>query len=175
MTKKKIIEMTWFQVRSKGGITKKEYEKRIKISKSLKAYYFERKRVKRKEKKETLKDYYPKETLKERYRRQKVINYRSDQTPYYISIRVLTINPEITDNGLLMALNELKLSIQNQKVKIKNKGYFTINFSRLNPDYSSIGTEPPTKLSPNEDLILNDMRIHYEIWIERNDAITGVL
>jgi hypothetical protein len=163
---KKITEMTWHQVRSRGGITKREFERRLKISKSLKQYYQRRKP------KDKITSYYP---TKERIRHQKVLNYRSSKSPYYISIRVMTINPDITERGLLMALNEIKLSLQKQSINIKDKARnVNIDFARMDSVRSSIGTEK-TKIAPHEDTQLNDLRVHYEILIERNPAIIGTL
>ena len=175
MVKKRITDLSWYQVRARGGITKKEYERRIKISKSLQLYH-KTKHTKKERlvltKKRTEK---VKHIPEKRIRKQKVINYRADESPYYLSIRVLTINPEIDERGLFLAINELKNNLQNQSIYLNVKRHsVVIDFNNLVPERSSIGTEA-REIPTSEDKILNDNKIHYEILIENNPSITGVL
>lgn len=173
-TKKRIVDLTWNQVRSIGGITKKEYKRRVRISQSLQLYHSTSKTKKERIQKTKRKEQRVKE-IPERVRKQRVINYRSDMSPYYLSIRVVTINPEINETGLLLAINELKNDLQNQSIYLRAKKHSVmIDFNNLVPERSSIGSE--SKVIPtSEDRILNDGRIHYEILVENNPPITGVL
>lgn len=86
-----------------------------------------------------------------RIRKQVTINYRLETEPYYISIRAITINPEITDRGLFLTIIPYKNRIDEQ-YNIKGKGYIAYE------------TKP---IPQSEDKQLNDMKVHIEIFIKR--------
>lgn len=177
---KAYLSATYKNQYSKGiAYNNKKKAKRI-ISKSnkrtkkklLKEVRKEIKKPKEKKEKKTRQ----KKITKPRIRKQKVANFRSREDPYYISIRVITINPEITDRGLLMALRKLMKRFDGKNIYLTNKNYSAeIDFDNFNNNIkSSVGTERQ-KISVNEDRILNDGKIHYEILIGRNKPITGTI
>ena len=91
---------------------------------------------------------------KERIRKQVAINYRMNEEPYFISIRALTINPEITERGL-------KMEVISARNKLEGQG---IRLSQLDGQF---GYES-RKIAPSEDRSLNDMKVHVEIYIKRS-------
>lgn len=113
---------------------------------------------------------------KERIRKQRVMNLRSGEDPYAISIRVITINPEITNRGLERALYKVMQKYQGRRVYLEKKNYSVeINFKQFYEEPKSDVSPEKTRISINEDRILNDYEIHYEILIERNKAETGIV
>lgn len=120
---------------------------------------------------------------KTKTRKQAVINYRSNKDPYYLSIRVLTINPNYQFKALKIALNKLKNRINERSVYLTKKGYsVTVDLDNFKPDSPNtnntinryIGIEK-TKIPYSEDKILNDNNIHYEILVGRNKPLSGTI
>lgn len=89
----------------------------------------------------------------QRIRKQVAINYRADEEPYFISIRAITINPDISERGLLIAVKEARQRAQ-----------LNYEISHMSSHYT--GYE--TKVIPaSEDKILNDYKVHIEILIKK--------
>lgn len=110
----------------------------------------------------------------ERYRKQKALNLVGNEEPYYMFLKVSTINPNITERGLSQALARLMKKYQGRTIYLERKNHeTTIDFQSMN-EKNQIGTEK-TKIGKREDLILNDMKIHYEVKIENNKTETGTI
>lgn len=157
MDKKFIINSntTFGQARIRG-ITKKNFLRRQRISISLKKTY-ERKRIILSQKIPTKKKEVQKTLItRKRIRKQVVLNLRSHDEPYAISIRAITINPIITENGLKIAVND----------GLKRSGYKLRDFYQKR----YYGLEE-TEISNEEDKRLNDYRVHIEILIKKNRPI----
>lgn len=90
-----------------------------------------------------------------RIRKQVVINYRSDSEPYSVSIRAITLDPEMTERGLLMAVQEIQTQLD-------------INFEYFSSRYAGF---EQTEIPKDEDKRLNDMKIHIEVQIKKNPPI----
>lgn len=139
------------------GKKKRTYRSYYYFKKLYGNYYFNRKTrvyLKGKQLKEQIKakekQIKKRQIIKERIRKQVAINYRLREEPYFISIRAITINPDITEKGLLLVVR--KYHQQFQKQFDMPMGYYT-------------GYE--TKKIPNsEDTRLNDYKIHIEILIK---------
>lgn len=93
-----------------------------------------------------------------RMRRQVVLNMRSSQEPYAASIRAITINPEITNTGLKLAIIETlrEVQIDINEFETKTFGYEYV------------------EIPPSEDKRLNDYRVHVEVLIKRNKPINFI-
>lgn len=95
---------------------------------------------------------------KKRIRKQQVLNFRrTRKEPYFISIRAITINPDISSRGLMLAVKEVANSLY--------KEY------KLDTYHSYIGGEA-VELGTNEDKILNDGKIHIEVFVHKNKIAT---
>ena len=93
-----------------------------------------------------------------RIRKQVVLNYRSSEEPYAVSIRAITINPEINERGLLIAVQETMSEIG-------------INLENFSKRY--LGFEEA--LIPNsEDRRLNDLRVYIEIFVRKEKPVVYV-
>lgn len=89
-----------------------------------------------------------------RVRKQVAINYRSDEQPYFISIRAITINPDVSERGLLIAVREARSKLQGTG----------INLSNMDSHYTGYEQK---EIPSSEDKILNDYRVHIEILIRK--------
>lgn len=88
-----------------------------------------------------------------RIRKQLVQNFTSDNPPYYVSIRAITINPNITEKGLRMALLQGRRKFQNTE---------NVNLNLMNTEYYGLEQTP---IPDSEDIKLNDGRIHIEVFV----------
>jgi len=163
---------TWGQAR-RQGIKLKEFNRRRKISMSLKQYHKsayttkktieDRKRIVKKRQKKV--DKIP---LK-RLRKQVVLNCRPNFNDYNdsiggigaLSIRAITINPEYNERALLMAVEEIKPEIE---LKLG------VNLRDFQKRY--LGLED-TEIPKSEDARLNDYKIHIEVWINNPNTPHG--
>lgn len=93
----------------------------------------------------------PRPINRERIRKQVAINFRSNEDPYFISVRAITINPDIGERALLIAVKET----------IQRKGYNLSGFSSKYTGYSY------QKIPSSVDRSLNDERIHVEVMIKK--------
>lgn len=124
---------------------------------------------------------YPKTTKtklpKTRRRKQKAINFKNNTDPYYVSIRVITINPEVTESGLKQALIRIMRKYQGRNIYLQQKNkYITIDFKSYYQE--SVKTEMGSEniiIGNYEDMTLNDLNIHYEVIIEKNKAEIGII
>lgn len=94
------------------------------------------------------------EKPQKRIRQQVAFNFRSHSEPYHCSIRALTLNPEYTQRGLLIAVQEVKRDLEQQGI---------IDFDEFSSSY--LGFEEK-EISNAEDKILNDGKIHVEVFIK---------
>ena len=96
--------------------------------------------------------------IPEKIRKQVVLNLRSHEDPYAVSVRALTINPEINQTGLKMAiietLNELNMPLE--QFWKKEFGY------------------EQARIPEQEDKRLNDMKVHVEIFIRKQQPINFI-
>lgn len=114
------------------------------------------KRVKKESKlKEKVKERREIEVPKIRIRKQVVINFRSHEAPYFFSIRAITINPEIDERGLKVAVMEVARSIAS------NRDFDLSNFKAQYLGYET------KQISSNEDRFLNDMKVHIELMVKK--------
>lgn len=111
------------------------------------------KRKIKKEKKEPEKEIIEKE---ERIRRQVVLNFvnrdASDSFNIFISIRAITINPEYNENALKIVIDKAMRDyeiLSGLKFRYYKKSYFGVE---------------KEEISSSEDKILNDYKIHVEIF-----------
>jgi hypothetical protein len=166
MAKKfRVTEETTFGQARVRGVSKKEFNRRQKISITRRQIFRERKleevRVIRKPRVKVKK---PKKEIQEelieerRFRKQVVLNFRSGEEPYAVSIRAITINPEITERGLLIAVQETKSELD-------------INFENFTSRY--LGFEE-TEIPSSEDTRLNDFRVHVEVLIRKGRPINFI-
>lgn len=99
-----------------------------------------------------------------RLRKSVVINYRSKTSqPYFIELRAVTFNEDITERGLLMVLNRYK----NQfllKLNVEGKDFY--------PQY--VGYEQ-TKTALNEDRGLNNKDIYVIGKVKRSIVLREVV
>lgn len=141
--------------------TYRKFRKRL-ILEGLEFYIYDRKR---RTYQETLKEI-PEEEYKEqehkfeppehRIRRQVTVNYvdrkQSETGLIFLSIRALTINPDYEEDGLKMAVEEQKRILEQQAgIKLSEYTYY----------YNGLEIE---EIAKGEDNILNDGRIHIEIF-----------
>jgi len=130
------------------------YNRHTRKYETTKVYKREKRVIYKKPKKEI-----QREIIREkRIRKQVVFNFRSSGEPYALSIRALTINPEITERGLQMAVAEVKRSLD-------------IDFKIFSARY--LGFEQ-TEISSSEDKRLNDYKVHIEVLIKRNPPINFI-
>jgi len=130
--------------------------------------------IKRKYDKKRIKETGIKKIPEERIRKQKALNLIGNDEPYYMFLKVSTINPNITERGLSQALALLMKKYQGKTVYLEKKNHSTtIDFNIMN-EKNKVGTEK-TRIGKNEDRILNDMKIHYEVKIEMNRTETGTI
>jgi len=81
------------------------------------------------------------ELIKGRIRKTVVLNLRSYEEPYAVSIKASTINPDINEDGLKAVVLET----------FRNSKYYGIEWYK-----KQIGYEPPSELGSGEDTRLND-------------------
>lgn len=133
-------------------LTEKQLRKRIKelnvIIRKQRKIIIKQKRIIRKQKKIIIRQI---RVPARRIRKQAVINFRSDEAPYFVSIRAITINPDITERGLLMAINQVKSRLE-------------YNLRLFSAQY--LGYEAKA-IPSSEDKQLNDFKIHIEVLIKR--------
>ncbi len=98
-----------------------------------------------------------------RFRKQIVLNLRSNSEPYAVSLRAITINPQIDRNGLILAIKEI--------IKSLNWDLNEFHQRRMSP---SVGIEIE-EIAPREDLRLNDFRVHIEVLVKRNKPINFII
>lgn len=110
-----------------------------------------RKRARRKQRREKVVVEIP----QKRIRKQVVLNFRSDEDPYYISIRAITINPEINETGLLIAVKETMSELH-------------FDFSAFTKRYLGFSAQ---EIPKNVDTTLNDGRVYVEVFIKRDKPI----
>lgn len=138
-----------YDYKLKAWVPNREYqftEGRYRNVKSLKVSY-PKKKVRKEVQTEIIKDF--------KIRKQVVLNFRSHEEPYYISIRAITINPDINEKGLLLAVKET----------LNNLSYNLTGFSR-----SYYGIEK-TRIPYSEDKRLNSGKVYVEVWIKRNKPL----
>lgn len=127
------------------GFTNSQYQRAVNISKSKKAKAKVKETVKEKKpikKKEVIAT---PEKRGPRIRKQAVIEYvNRDAEPYYISIRAMTLNPDITERALLIALLENEGQIKRTYIN------FIRNAKR---SYAGLENEP---IGDNEDIKLSN-------------------
>ena len=92
-----------------------------------------------------------------RIRKQVVLNLRSENSVIAaVSIRAITLNPEITERGLKIAIMEIFKELDFKEEDFYHKSYF--------------GYED-AEISSSEDRRLNDYKVHIEVLIKRNPPI----
>lgn len=112
----------------------------------------------RKLRKKKIKKEIPEELPEKRIRKQIVLNMRSDDEPYAMSVRAITINPGITEEGLKLAILETLREINIDLSKFYRKEF---------------GFEA-REIPEQEDRRLNDFRVHIEILIRREPPINFI-
>jgi hypothetical protein len=109
------------------------------------------KKVRRQKKLNKLEDRKEQIITGKRIRKQVVLNFRGTEPPYFFSIRAVTINPEINERGLKIAVMETLRSFVNSQ---------DIDLSEFQTQY--LGYEV-VEVAKGEDTSLNNLRIHIEI------------
>lgn len=90
---------------------------------------------------------------KQRIRKQIAFNYRmKNLPPYFISIRALTINSEISEKGLKIAILQAKRRLKKQE---------GIDFGDMQVQNTGVEIK---KIPPSEDKKLNDNKVHIEVF-----------
>lgn len=154
-------ETTFGQARVRG-ITKKEFQRRRNISLSLKQYH--------KSPLTTKKTFATRERIRKRkvtkakktgkrirkqlayYWRTRDIKGTPDGTDIgFIEIKALTINPDITEKGLFIAIRDKQLQLKQQGINF--------NLYRV----STRGFELQ-EIAPREEQALNDMKVHITVF-----------
>lgn len=97
-----------------------------------------------------------------RIRRQIAQNFRTDLPPYFAYIRALTLNPYITQRGLIQALG-----VGKQLFEKENNISFRKLISGASKDYTGLEI---TKLGSGEDPFLTTDQIHIEVFVAYMDA-----
>lgn len=101
---------------------------------------------------------------KTRIRRQVAINYKyknieDESIPLsFLSIRAITINPNITEKGLLIAINRAKKKLE-------------VDYNLYHSSYTGLALQP---IPNSEDTELNDYEIHIEV-VKNQTAIRYTL
>lgn len=88
-----------------------------------------------------------------------MFNKKLHDEPYYISVRAMTLNPDITERGLRIAIIEIIGEIN------KSSNY---NIDVSNDDFEGLSAQ---EITSNMDKALNDYRVHVEILIKKNSPI----
>lgn len=94
-----------------------------------------------------------------RIRKSVVLNLRSYDEPYAASIKATTINPDVTEEGLKIAVMEV---------------YNSSELSNIPWYEKKIGFEPPTELGTNEDSRLNDGSVWITTQIRKETSINFI-
>ena len=89
-----------------------------------------------------------------RTRKQIIINYRSEEKPYYIAIRVLTFNPSVT--------RKMLLSVAMDKRKVVQKSFGT-TLRQMNVEVG----EELRQVDASEDRGLNNTSIYVQVQIKK--------
>ncbi len=89
-----------------------------------------------------------------RLRKQIIINYRSSEQPYYIAIRVLTFNPDVT--------RKMLLSVAMDKRKVIQKSFGTT----LRKMKVEVGDES-REVDVSEDRGLNNTSIYVQVQVKK--------
>lgn len=90
---------------------------------------------------------------KKRIRKQLTKNFRTDEPPYFASIRVMTINPEFNKQALYMAIEELK------KILGDDRDF------QLIQKYGDYFAFEQKEIGNQEEKILNDGGIYGELFL----------
>jgi len=98
-----------------------------------------------------------------RIRRQIAQNFKSSEPPYFVSVRAITINPEITQRGLVIALLQGKRNLEKET---------NINLSLMTSEHIGLAEQ---EIPITEDKELNDMKVHVEVFIANTKGGRNIL